>query len=60
MHSRRHVMTDKATVEIPPPVDGEVICLTGKLGDIATFGAGVSACACRYPENRCALLGDMH
>src|ERR1700675_1120394 len=28
------VMTDKATVEIPSPVEGEVVWLAGEVGDI--------------------------
>jgi 2-oxoisovalerate dehydrogenase E2 component (dihydrolipoyl transacylase) len=33
------VMTDKATVEIPSPVDGEVLWLAGKVGDILAIGS---------------------
>ena len=33
------VMTDKATVEIPSPVDGEVLWLAGKVGDIIAIGS---------------------
>jgi 2-oxoisovalerate dehydrogenase E2 component (dihydrolipoyl transacylase) len=47
------VMTDKATVEVPSPVDGKVLAVTGKAGDklavgsellrIETAGAGAAA-----------------
>lgn len=33
------VMTDKATVEIPAPVDGKVVWLGGKIGEIIAVGA---------------------
>ncbi len=33
------VMTDKATVEIPTPVDGEVVWLGGEVGDTLNVGA---------------------
>jgi 2-oxoisovalerate dehydrogenase E2 component (dihydrolipoyl transacylase) len=33
------VMTDKATVEIPSPVEGEVIWLGGNVGDVVTVGS---------------------
>jgi 2-oxoisovalerate dehydrogenase E2 component (dihydrolipoyl transacylase) len=33
------VMTDKATVEIPSPVDGEVVWLAGKVGDVLAIGS---------------------
>ncbi len=33
------VMTDKATVEIPSPVDGEVIWLAGKVGEVLAIGS---------------------
>src|SRR3982751_3859696 len=33
------VMTDKATVEIPSPVDGEIIWLGAKVGDIIAIGS---------------------
>ena len=32
-------MTDKATVEIPAPVDGKVIWRGGKIGEILAVGA---------------------
>jgi 2-oxoisovalerate dehydrogenase E2 component (dihydrolipoyl transacylase) len=33
------VMTDKATVEIPSPVDGEVLWLAGEIGDVLAIGS---------------------
>jgi len=33
------VMTDMATVEIPSPVDGEVVWLAGKVGDVLAIGS---------------------
>jgi 2-oxoisovalerate dehydrogenase E2 component (dihydrolipoyl transacylase) len=33
------VMTDKATVEIPSPVDGEVVWLAGEVGDVLAIGS---------------------
>jgi len=33
------VMTDKATVEIPSPVEGEVVWLAGKVGEILAIGS---------------------
>lgn len=33
------VMTDKATVEIPSPVQGEVIWLAGNVGDVIAIGS---------------------
>src|ERR1700684_693002 len=35
------VMTDKATVEIPTPVGGEVIHLGGAVGDVLAVGSGL-------------------
>ena len=40
------VMTDKATVEIPSPVDGEIIWLGGEIGQVLAIGAA------RPPEGR--------
>ncbi|MGH7023069.1 MAG: biotin/lipoyl-containing protein, partial [Caulobacteraceae bacterium] len=36
------VMTDKATVEIPSPVDGEVIWVGGEIGDTMAVGAALA------------------
>jgi 2-oxoisovalerate dehydrogenase E2 component (dihydrolipoyl transacylase) len=33
------VMTDKATVEVPSPVEGEIVWLAGKVGDVVAVGA---------------------
>jgi 2-oxoisovalerate dehydrogenase E2 component (dihydrolipoyl transacylase) len=33
------VMTDKATVEIPSPVDGRVVWLAGEVGDVLAIGS---------------------
>jgi 2-oxoisovalerate dehydrogenase E2 component (dihydrolipoyl transacylase) len=33
------VMTDKATVEIPSPVDGEILWLGAKIGDVVAVGS---------------------
>ncbi|MBA2398135.1 MAG: 2-oxo acid dehydrogenase subunit E2, partial [Bradyrhizobium sp.] len=33
------VMTDKATVEIPSPVEGEVVWLAGEVGDVLAIGS---------------------
>jgi 2-oxoisovalerate dehydrogenase E2 component (dihydrolipoyl transacylase) len=35
------VMTDKATVEIPSPVDGKVISTTGQIGDVIAVGVTI-------------------
>lgn len=35
------VMTDKATVEIPSPVDGEIIWLGGEIGEIIPIGSPI-------------------
>lgn len=35
------VMTDKATVEIPSPVDGEVIWLGAEVGDTVAIGSPI-------------------
>ena len=37
------VMTDKATVEIPSPVDGKVAGSAPKIGDTVAVGAELSA-----------------
>lgn len=33
------MMTDKATVELPSPVDGKVVSIAGKIGDIVNVGS---------------------
>ena len=33
------VMTDKATVEIPSPVEGEIVWLGAKIGDVVAVGS---------------------
>jgi 2-oxoisovalerate dehydrogenase E2 component (dihydrolipoyl transacylase) len=33
------VMTDKATVEIPSPIDGEILWLGAEIGDVVTVGS---------------------
>lgn len=35
------VMTDKATVEIPSPVDGQVVWLGGEIGDVVQVGSAL-------------------
>jgi 2-oxoisovalerate dehydrogenase E2 component (dihydrolipoyl transacylase) len=35
------VMTDKATVEIPSPVDGEIIWLGGEIGEVIPIGSPI-------------------
>ena len=35
------VMTDKATVEIPSPVEGEVIWRGGEIGDVVPIGSAL-------------------
>src|SRR5258705_4493146 len=35
------VMTDKATVEVPSPADGEVVWLAGQVGDVLPVGADI-------------------
>ena len=35
------VMTDKATVEIPSPVDGEILWLGGEIGDMVAIGSPI-------------------
>jgi 2-oxoisovalerate dehydrogenase E2 component (dihydrolipoyl transacylase) len=45
------VMTDKATVEIPSPVDGEIIWLGGEIGQVLAIGS---------PLVRLKVEGDGH
>src|SRR5436189_1658430 len=33
------VMTEKATVEVPSPAEGEIVWLAGKIGDVIAVGA---------------------
>jgi 2-oxoisovalerate dehydrogenase E2 component (dihydrolipoyl transacylase) len=54
------VMTDKATVEIPAPVDGEILWLGAEVGDVVAVGsplvrikAGGSAPTEEPEEERC-------
>ncbi len=35
------VMTDKATVEIPSPVEGEVVWLGAQVGDVVAIGSEI-------------------
>ncbi|MGN8024018.1 biotin/lipoyl-containing protein, partial [Phyllobacterium sp. 22229] len=35
------VMTDKATVEIPSPVDGEILWLGGEIGQVIAIGSPI-------------------
>ncbi|WP_292313710.1 biotin/lipoyl-containing protein, partial [Mesorhizobium sp.] len=35
------VMTDKATVEIPSPVDGEIVWLGAEIGDTVAIGSPI-------------------
>src|SRR5258708_10741819 len=35
------VMTDKATVEIPSPVDGEILWLGAEIGDVVAVGSAL-------------------
>ncbi|MCV6603353.1 MAG: hypothetical protein OIF54_17615, partial [Cohaesibacter sp.] len=37
------VMTDKATVEIPSPVTGTIVALSGELGEMTAVGAEIVA-----------------
>jgi len=45
------VMTDKATVQVPSPVDGMVLSLGGKVGDVLAVGADLIRITVAGPGN---------
>jgi len=45
------VMTDKATVQVPSPVDGTVLSLGGKVGDVMAVGADLIRITVQGPGN---------
>jgi len=45
------VMTDKATVQVPSPVDGTVLSLGGKVGDVMAVGADLIRITVAGPGN---------
>src|ERR1700747_753314 len=48
------VMTDKATVEIPSPVEGEVLWLGGEIGDVIAVGSELVRLTAPGEDNRSA------
>ncbi len=48
------VMTDKATVEIPSPVDGEIIWLGAKVGDVVAVGSDLVRLKVQGDDSRAA------
>ena len=51
------VMTDKATVEIPSPVEGEIVWLGAKIGDVVAVGSDLVRLKVRGEDNSSALTG---
>ncbi|MGO8916236.1 MAG: dihydrolipoamide acetyltransferase family protein [Stellaceae bacterium] len=49
------VMTEKATVEIPSPIDGEIVWLGAKVGDMVAVGADLVRLKVRGEDNSSAL-----
>ncbi|MGO4560055.1 dihydrolipoamide acetyltransferase family protein [Mesorhizobium sp. 2RAF21] len=52
------VMTDKATVEIPSPVDGEVIWLGARIGDTVPIGSAIVRLRVAGEGNAITVLGS--
>jgi 2-oxoisovalerate dehydrogenase E2 component (dihydrolipoyl transacylase) len=52
------VMTDKATVEIPSPVDGTVIALTGEIGEMTAVGAVIVSLEVKGEGNAADISAD--
>src|SRR5450432_699448 len=50
------VMTDKATVEIPSPVDGEILWLGAEIGDIVAVGSDLARL--KVPGEKTISSGD--
>ena len=51
------VMTDKATVEIPSPVEGEIVWLGAKIGDVVAVGSDLVRLKVRGEDNSSAPTG---
>ncbi len=52
------VMTDKATVEIPSPVDGEIVWLGAKIGDVVAVGSDLVRL--KVPGDATPHVADRH
>jgi 2-oxoisovalerate dehydrogenase E2 component (dihydrolipoyl transacylase) len=53
------VMTDKATVEIPSPVEGEVIWLGAKIGDVVAVGSDLVRLKVPEDGNTLIVTGEL-
>ena len=51
------VMTDKATVEIPSPVEGEIVWLGAEIGDVVAVGSDLVRLKVRGEDNSSAPTG---
>src|ERR1017187_3401887 len=51
------VMTDKATVEIPSPVEGEIVWLGAEIGDVVAVGSDLVRLKVRGEDNTSAPTG---
>ena len=51
------VMTDKATVEIPSPVDGEIVWLGAEIGDVLAVGSDLVRLKIRGEDNVATAKG---
>ncbi len=51
------VMTDKATVEIPSPVDGEIVWLGGEIGDVLAVGSDLVRLKIQGEDNAVRATG---
>ena len=62
MRPLRAVMTDKATVEIPSPVEGEIVWLGAEVGDVVAVGSDLVRLKVAGDDNssaaRRATLGE--
>src|ERR1700729_3334511 len=54
------VMTDKATVEIPSPVEGEVLWLGAEVGDVIPVGSELVRLRVAGEDNRSATDGPQN
>lgn len=53
------VMTDKATVEIPSPVEGEIVWLGAEIGDVVAVGSDLVRLKVRGEDNSSAPTGAL-
>jgi 2-oxoisovalerate dehydrogenase E2 component (dihydrolipoyl transacylase) len=53
------VMTDKATVEIPSPVEGEIVWLGAEIGDVVAVGSDLVRLKVRGEDNSSAPKGAL-